>query len=142
MGNLKEGEDSFYNITPPAINNDYSTNDFVTPVPRTNLSNFLDSLSYPKRTAEEVKEAYLKCSVPKDITPQQSILVNFSSKLIIIIPSPSITQAIAKRDSDIKAAIIRNYQGLDYSRLKMSKELIDILSFSTLPFLIQHELYR
>jgi hypothetical protein len=62
--------------------------------------------------------------------------------LITIIPSPSITQAIAKRDSDIKAAIIRNYQGLDYSRLKMSKELIDILSFSTLPFLIQHELYR
>lgn len=142
MGNLKEGEDSFYNITPPAIINDYSTNDFVTPAPRTNPSNFLDSLSYPKRTAEEVKEAYLKCSVPKDITPQQSILVNFSSKLIIIIPSPSITQAIAKRDSDIKAAIIRNYQGLDYSRLKMSKELIDILSFSTLPFLIQHELYR
>jgi len=60
MGNLKEGEDSFYNITPPAINNDYSTNDFVTPAPRTNPSNFFRFLILSKTNSGGSKRSILE----------------------------------------------------------------------------------
>lgn len=142
---------SYNNQTINNMNNGYGiNNNLITPstdaakINNKTTTNFLDSLSYPKRTAEEVREAQLKRDNKESRTPnlskQQSLqyAVNFESNII----TPNSSTAIARRDNDIKAAIARNYQGLDCPRLKMSKELIDVPTFSTLPFLVQYELYR
>ena len=107
-------DDSFHNFqTTPTVDNDLSFNNYLTlstsepaKMNASSATNFMDLLSYPKRTAEEVRKSMKRASTTPIACKQDlsDSSIDFDSNLT----SPS-SLAIAKRDSDIKTAFVRNH---------------------------------